>query len=80
MQVSIDFEVYSSIDLKAVGADVNLRHPDTRVLCMAYSTKDGGVDITTNYDEMREIIHAASSIRAWNASYEVGVIRDKLGL
>ena len=38
--ISIDFESSSDADLKEVGAYVYSQHPSTRILCMAYQTRD----------------------------------------
>ena len=39
-KVTIDFETYSELDVRDVGAEVYARHPSTDIICMAYSIDD----------------------------------------
>lgn len=72
--LSIDFETYSTVDLKKTGVYPYAAHPTTDVWCMAYSFDDDEPQIWTPVDPLpQEIIdHIASGgpIRAWNASFE----------
>lgn len=47
----IDFETTGTVDLKKVGAWMYSRHPDTDILCMAWSFKDGPVYLHTPQDD-----------------------------
>lgn len=72
--LSIDFETASTADLRRTGVAVYAKHPDTRVLCMAYAF-DGdppkvwrpGLPFP---NEVRQHVLNGYPVRAWNASFE----------
>lgn len=85
MTISIDFETYSDLPLggaNGVGVHNYASHGSARVLCMAYKVDDADVDLTSDEDEMRELLGSwrGRPMRAWNANFERTVIRHTLGI
>lgn len=81
MELFIDFESRSPLDIKKCGAYAYAEHPDTEVLCLAVKVDDGDTDIWVPLDfdfrgtalanfRLRELIEAADHIHAHNAGFE----------
>lgn len=81
MELFIDFESRSPLDIKKCGAYAYAEHPDTEVLCLAVKVDDGDTDIWVPLEfdfrgaalanfRLRELIEAADHIHAHNAGFE----------
>lgn len=72
--LSIDFETASTCDLKRAGAWVYSKHPDTRVLCMAWAFDDEPVVVwrpdAPFPKRVLDHIQAGGEVHAWNALFE----------
>lgn len=74
-RIDIDFETYSDIDLKKVGAHRYALDPSTDMLCMAYSIDDEEPKLWTPYDsppeEVFDLVNDGYLLYAWNAAFEI---------
>lgn len=72
MNVSIDFETRSTIDLRQVGVYRYAEEPTTDVWCMAYKVEDEPVDIWIEGEDPPEWVFYRGDPRvfAWNAGFE----------
>jgi DNA polymerase I-like protein with 3'-5' exonuclease and polymerase domains len=68
-----DFETYDP-ELIEKGS-CYIWNPEFTILGMAYAIDGGPTDYTLDYNEMRELIHNATSLIAHNAVYELGCIK-----
>lgn len=73
----LDFETRSPIDLKQCGTEPYFRHPDTRVLCMAWCIGDSPVSLWLPGNpfppELAAHIEAGGIVVAHNAAFERAV-------
>ena len=73
---SIDFETRSTVDLKSAGAQVYARHPDTRILCLAWkagSAEGIWVPGMPLPPALGLAILRGRRIKAWNAGFEIAI-------
>jgi len=82
MNVSIDFETRSLAELKDVGLDQYAKDPSTEVICMAYSINGSDPKIWLPERDPIPAFFAADDVvfTAWNAAFEVNIIRHVLKL
>ena len=75
IMIFLDFETYSDVNIRDVGAHVYAAHPSTRMLCMAWAIDDSApqiwrpgtpfpVDLSSRFRDGLEIAWA------WNAAFE----------
>lgn len=85
IELHIDYETYSKLDLKKVGNDVYSRHPSTKVLMASYAFGDAG-EVKTWLphegpmpDELRRAF-VDPNVRkiAFNAAFEIAITRNVL--
>jgi len=77
-KLHIDFETYSTVDLKTAGLDNYARHPTTDIWCMAFAFDDEPVDLITPLDLMfdprvMEHVAAGGLVYAHNAAFEISI-------
>lgn len=77
--IHVDVETYSECDLAREGAWKYSIHPSTKVLCLAYSTEDGIIQVVDG-QEISSVIDDISShtLHAWNAFFEYCIITNTL--
>ena len=81
MNVSIDFETRSQIDLTERGLDVYSKDDSTEVICMAYSIEGGDVQLWTPDQPLPKWMWYEDTIfTAWNAAFEMNIHRNVLGI
>jgi DNA polymerase len=73
MEVSVDLETYSEVDLTACGVHVYANHPSTDVLCMSFS--NGVITVTWTPGEslpkwLIDHIESGGKLVAFNAAFE----------
>lgn len=72
--LSIDFETASVLDLRKTGVYPYARHPETRVLCMAYAFDEQDPKVWRWHDpfpkDVLEHVQLGRDVRAWNAGFE----------
>lgn len=77
--LSIDFETFSTLDLRQVGADLYTSAPDFTVTVVAWAIDDGPVKSLTCPtilpDEIVNHLAAGHKFRAWNAAFEWLILR-----
>lgn len=80
--VIIDFETYSEIDIKKVGAWVYSAHPSTEVICMSYIDTDkmDSPRLLTELGDIKSIISQYGEIYAWNSFFEYCVCVNVLSM
>jgi DNA polymerase len=78
-----DFETYSEVDLRKVGASYYSRHPSTEILMCAYSFNSGPIRQWVPAEgepmprELREAMDDPEVIKqAWNAHFELNIWRN----
>jgi len=77
--IYIDFETYSEVDIKTVGAWAYAAHPSTEFICMAYTPDScSTVEVTANVDKCRQRLEKWLSdtrfqLHAWNAFFEMSI-------
>ena len=80
MNVSIDFETRSRVDLPKLGLDKYARDPSTEVICMAYSF--GGAEpelwIPSETPTPAWLLDETTRFSAWNAAFEANILRHVL--
>lgn len=80
MNVSIDFETRSRVDLSKLGLDKYSKDPSTEVICMAYSF--GGSEpeiwIPSETPTPSWMFDETTKFAAWNAAFEANIIRNVL--
>ena len=79
MEISIDFETRSTVDLRKTGVYPYAAHPDTEVLCMAWAVGDMEPMLWLPGDPVPEDFLYADTFRAWNAQFERIIMREVLG-
>lgn len=72
---SIDFETYSTVELKRTGVYPYARHSDTGIWCMAWQIEgDDGVSLWHQGqpfpERLQAHLDAGGELRAWNAAFE----------
>lgn len=85
LELHLDYETASRVDLKKVGADVYSRHPSTKVLMASWAWGDDGEIKTwlphegTMPEELRKAL-SDKSVRkiAFNAAFEIAITRNTL--
>ena len=80
MRVHLDFETRSTCDIRDSGAWIYSKHPETKILCMAYALDEGPVTLLDRYffedlnakppEDLIEAINAGCEFAAHNASFE----------
>lgn len=82
MNISIDFETRSRVDLKTHGLDRYARDPSTEVICMAYSIEGSDPIIWLPQRGQKPAFLAEHDVRfaAWNAAFEYNIMRHVLKL
>lgn len=81
MNVSIDFETRSRIDLPERGLDIYAKDDSTEVICMAYSIEGGDVQLWTPDQPLPKWMWYEDTIfTAWNAAFEMNIHRYVLGI
>ncbi|MCK5605445.1 XRE family transcriptional regulator [Candidatus Pacearchaeota archaeon] len=82
ISLSLDFETYSEVDLKKVGAWVYSEHPSTEVVCMAYSMDRVRPRLWTPGNLYPEFLldSTAFHFSAWSSFFEYCIIRNTLKL
>lgn len=80
MIVSIDFETRSTVDLPTYGLDRYARDKSTEVICMAYSIdgSDPKIWLPDETVEPEWLFDPETRFTAWNAAFEVNVLRHVL--
>jgi len=82
IDVSIDFETYSELDLKKVGAWAYSEHPSTEVICMAYAYEDDDPQLWLPEDNFPEFLQNGwrkdYMIHAWNSFFEWCIMKNTL--
>lgn len=78
MIVSLDFETYSELDIKKVGAWAHSMHPSTKILCMAWAYGDGKVTCTNDLTAMATMAayyvqETDCKFSAFNAGFEYAI-------
>lgn len=86
LEVSLDFETYSDIDLKKVGGSRYARHPSTEVLMLSALTSEGELiqwvpaEGERCPERMLSLLLDATTMKfAWNARFELDIFRHVLG-
>jgi DNA polymerase len=81
MNISIDFETRSLVDLPTYGLDKYARDKSTEVICMAYCFPGAPVKIWTP-DQTMPFWLSDPTVRfsAWNAAFEYNILRHVLKL
>lgn len=71
--VHIDFETYSEVDIRKVGAWRYATHPSTRVICTGYAFGDDEPQLATEDDPWPDFMKdpAGLGLAAWNATFEM---------
>lgn len=81
VELHIDFETRSTVDLKAAGLDNYAKHPTTDVWCMAYALGDDpapiglwapGVD-DDDTDGLKDYVRKGGIVIAHNAAFELAI-------
>jgi len=87
MDLHLDFETRSTVDLQLAGAYVYARHPSTSVLCAAYSFDERPVKYWPTLsgkrmppDLMRALKDPGVEVHAWNAQFERLILKHVLGI
>ncbi len=75
MNIHLDFETRSTVDIRKCGAWVYSLHPSTEVLCLAYALDDGEVKLITKDEIEKGIVYSFSFspediFTAHNAAFE----------
>lgn len=80
MNVSIDFETRSRVDLSKLGLDKYSRDPSTEVICMAYSFGGSEPDLWIPSESAAPswLFDETTKFAAWNAAFEVNILRNVL--
>lgn len=80
MIISIDFETRSRVDLPTYGLDKYSKDASTEVLCMAYSIDGAPVELWNPFEsDIPDFLKDPSSrFTAWNAAFEVNILRHVL--
>lgn len=73
IQTSLDFEIYSEADLRAVGAWRYAEHPSTEVLCCAHAVGDAEPALWLPGMEFPASLFLADEAHAWNAEFEYAI-------
>ena len=69
--ITFDFETYSELDVRKVGAWFYSIHPSTEVICMAYSINGGPEQIWHPGDPVPEWVNDPKyTMAAWNSFFE----------
>lgn len=83
--LSIDLESYSSVNLRDSGLYAYAEHPETEVLLFGYAFDDGPVEVIDLArgevlpSDLVAALHDPNVLKtAWNAAFEMEVIRKKL--
>jgi DNA polymerase len=69
--ISLDFETYSEVDLKKVGAYAYARHPSTEILCAGYQIDDQAPKLWLPGDPIPDEWNEYTNWWAWNAFFEI---------
>ena len=79
MNISIDFETRSRVELKTYGLDRYSKDPSTEVICMAYCFPGAKVNLWTP-DQVMPFWVSDPSVKfaAWNAAFEYNILRNVL--
>lgn len=86
MHLHLDFETYSSIDLKKRGLDVYARHESTKVLMLAYGTKPERIRLWLPHETpmpehlSRWLADPNVTLAAHNAQFERNIFEHTLGV
>jgi len=79
MNVSIDFETRSRVDLKTRGLDRYSKDPSTEVICMAYCFPGAKVNLWIQGQPLPSWLSEPSvKFSAWNAAFEYNILRNVL--
>ena len=79
MNVSIDFETRSIVDLPTYGLDKYAKDRSTEVICMAYSVDGSRVQLWTPDIPLPEwVLDYDTRFSAWNAAFEYNILRHVL--
>ena len=77
MQINIDFETYSELDLKVFGAWAYSLHPSTEILCLSYRIDQEPIERWIPWRDGRNCperlswaIRARAEVHAFNAAFE----------
>ena len=77
----IDFETYSEVDLKKVGAWAYSQHPSTEIIFMSYAFELGEVKTTEKQSHIHELLYSCNErVNAWNSSFEQAIAVNVLGI
>lgn len=85
-RLHIDFETASRVDLRKVGASRYAADPSTMVLCMAWAWDDDPVnavimpDVEFIANLLLQAEESPAVLHAWNASFELAILRNHYGL
>lgn len=87
MDLHLDFETKSEVDLKRHGIDRYASDPSTRALCLAYAFDDGQVEQwvahehgSLPYDLLCALEDPEVTKVAWNKSFEWNILRKVFGI
>lgn len=70
-ELHLDFETYSEVDLKKVGAYAYATHPSTEILCMSVRNDEASALWTPNQKPPGRLTFRDNPIWAWNALFEI---------
>lgn len=84
MRLSLDFEVFSEINLRETPLDVYAAHQSTKIILCAYAFDDGEVKVwesdkqsTAPADLKTALRDPSVQLNAWNVTYEATVMKHK---
>lgn len=86
IEVHLDYETVSKVDLKAVGSDVYSRHPSTKVLMLSYRFGTGRKHLWFPHlgpmpENIRNALDDPRFLKiAHNAAFELAITRNTLGI
>ncbi len=81
MNLYLDFETYSELDIKVVGSYKYLRHPSTRIVCVGYIGEDHRGSVVAwnegpgSFMDLIQCMHEADLLVAHNAEFDAEVVR-----
>lgn len=80
MNVNIDFETRSLIDLPTYGLDKYSKDPSTQVICMAYSINGSDPELWIPMKDPTPewVFDESTKFTAWNAAFEYNILRNVL--
>lgn len=84
MEIHLDFETRSIVDLTETGIDVYAKHPSTQIMCIGWAVDDGDPDLIRQNTDVAAcknlMAHVAqgATVVAHNAVFELGIWNEIL--